>query len=366
MKVIHILPSLESGGVEQVVLELGKGFVKRGIDNVVISAGGRLVPQLRQDGSRHIKLDIGKKSLFTLFKVGRLKHIFLQERPDIVHLHSRMPAWIGYFAWKRLFEEHRPGLVTSVHGFYSVNAYSSIMTKGERIIAVSRCIRDYITQNYPSAPADHIRVIPNAITPTTHYFGYAPSREWLKAWYEKYPELMGQFTLCLPGRITRVKGHLDLIPIIKALRGQGIPAQAVIVGEAKRGKEGYKHEVMQACAQAGISSYVTWVGHRTDLRDILAVCSATLSLTTKPEAFGKTTLEALALGKPVAGYAHGGIREQLEIFFPEGLVPVGDSLAMAELLAGWYQHETRPPAKIPSPFRMDHMIDSHLAVYNEL
>lgn len=366
MKVIHLLPSMESGGVEQVVLELGKGFSQRGIENIVISAGGRLVSQLKEEGSYHIRMDIGKKSISSLLKISRLRRLLLHEKPDILHLHSRMPAWIGYLAWKGMPEENRPGLVTSVHGFYSVNAYSAIMTKGERVIAVSRCIRDYITGKYPKTPVKNIRVIPNAIIPETHYYGYTPQLEWMRQWYANYPELEGKFTLCLPGRITRVKGHMDLIPIMQALLKQNIPAHAVIVGEAKRGKEEYKKEVLKAFEEAGLADHTTWVGHRRDLRDVQSACSVTLSLTNMPESFGKTTLEALAIGKPVAGYAHGGIREQLEVFFPQGLVPVGDTLAMAEILADWYKSPITPPANIPAPYRMDDMIDSHLAVYREL
>ncbi len=366
MKVIHLLPSMESGGVEQVVLELGKGFSQRGIDNVVISAGGRLVSQLKEEGSCHIRMDIGKKSISSLLKIGRLRRLIIEEKPDILHLHSRMPAWVGYLAWKGIPEESRPGLVTSVHGFYSVNAYSAIMTKGERIIAVSQCIRDYITEKYPRSQAVNIRVIPNAITPETHYSGYTPSQVWRETWFRSFPELNGKFTLCLPGRITRVKGHLDMIPIMRSLLDQGIPAHAVIVGEAKRGKTEYMKEVLKAYDNAGLTPHTTWAGHRRDLRDVQATCSVTLSLTSMPESFGKTTLEALAIGKPVAGYAHGGVREQLEVFFPQGLVPVGDTLAMAELLAGWYKTPITPPTDIPSPYRMDDMIQTHLDVYKEL
>ena len=101
-----------------------------------------------------------------------------------------------------------------------------------------------------------------------------------------YPELKGKFTLCLPGRITRLKGHLDLIPVVRQLLEQGIPAHAVIVGEAKKGKEEYKNEVLRAIERSGVSQSFTWTGHRQDLREILSTCSVTLSLTKSPEAFG--------------------------------------------------------------------------------
>ena len=181
-----------------------------------------------------------------------------------------------------------------------------------------------------------------------------------------YPELKGKFTLCLPGRITRLKGQLDLIPIVRQLLERGIPAHAVIVGETKKGKEEYKNEVLREIERAGVSHAFTWTGHRQDLRDIISTCSVTLSLTKSPEAFGKSTLEALALGRPVAGYAHGGVKEQLDAFLPEGNIAVGDTSSMAALLSRWYAQPPPLPRHIPSPYKMEDMIQAHLDVYQEL
>lgn len=366
MKIIHLLPSLQSGGVEQVVLELSREFVKRNIDNIVIAGNGRMTDQLISEGSRHISLPIGKKSLGTLPYILTLRKILLEEKPDILHLHSRMPAWIGYLAWKTLPSGNRPGLVSTVHGFYSVNAYSAIMTKGERTIAVSECIKNYILQKYPRTPEENIRVIPNAVDPATHYSAFTPSDAWKRGWKLEHPELDEKFTLCLPGRITRIKGQLEMIPILRTLIDKGVPAHAVMVGEAKKGKEAYFREILEAFKNANLQDHVSWIGHRKDLREVQSICNVTLSLTLSPESFGKTTLEALALGKPVAGYDHGGVGEQLQIFLPEGMIPPRDTAAMAALLEQWYRTPPCVPPSIPAPFRMEDMIDSHIAVYNEL
>lgn len=366
MKVMHLLPSLSSGGVEQVVLELGKGLTERGVDNVVVSAGGRLLKQLLADGSRHIERPIGKKSFSTLFEVPALRRLIAKEKPDILHVHSRVPAWVGYLAWRKLPVESRPHFISSFHGFYSVNRYSKVMTKGERVIAVSRCIRDHIISQYPSVDATKIRVIPNAVDPDIHSEGYEPSGDWLTRWKIQNPELHGRFTLCLPGRITRIKGHSDLIPILQGLLAKGIPAHAVIVGEAKKGKEAYLRELKSAFRAAGLNDHVTWTGDRRDLRDVMAVCNVILSLTQVPESFGKSTLEALAMGKSVVGYDHGGVAEQLSTFLPEGLVPLGDTERVVEILAQWHHQEPTTPEHIPAPYRMEDLIQAHLDCYQEL
>ncbi len=366
MKVMHLLPSLSSGGVEQVVLELCEGLCAAGVACTVVSAGGPMVSAVEATGAHHICRPIGRKSLLTLLQVSGMARLIREQRPDILHLHSRVPAWVGYLACKRLRPEERPAVVTSFHGFHSVNAYSAIMAKGDKVVAVSNCMKEHILTHYPRTEESAICVIPNSVDTTLNHPDYRPSDSWWQQWKADYPELEGKFTLCLPGRITRLKGATHLIPLLRELRRRDIPAHAVVVGETKKGKEAYREELVQAFAAAGLADAVTWTGHRRDLRDVLAACDVTLSLTLQPESFGKTTLEALALGRPVAGYEHGGVGEQLAVFLPEGRIPTGDPLAMAERLAQWHTQCPSPRLPVPAPYRREDMIGAHLELYSLL
>ncbi|MBR3902969.1 MAG: glycosyltransferase [Akkermansia sp.] len=366
MKVMHLLPSLSSGGVEQVVLELCEGLCAAGVDNVVVSAGGSMVPAIEATGARHITRPIGKKSLLTLLQIGKTASLIREEKPDVLHLHSRVPAWVGQLACRRIPADERPAIVSTFHGFHSVNGYSAIMAKGDRVIAVSRCMRQHILDNYPKCPESDIVVIPNSVDSKRFNPDYKPSAEWLEKWYSDYPELQEKYTLCLPGRITRLKGAPHLGPILKYLQGKGIPAHAVVVGETKKGKESYRDEVVAGFAELGVDRHVTWTGHRRDLADVLCACDVTLSLTLQPESFGKTTLEALSLGRPVAGYEHGGVGEQLQQFLPAGMVPTGNPQAMAELLEQWYTKRPVPHTPVPAPYRREDMIKAHIDLYREL
>ncbi len=367
MNVMHLLPSLSSGGVEQVVLELCQGLGAAGVNCTVVSSGGAMVEAIEAAGARHLCRPIGKKRLSTLLQVRRMAALIREEKPDVLHLHSRVPAWVGYLACKYCLKPaERPAIVTSFHGFHSVNAYSGIMAKGDKVVAVSNCMKAHILECYPNTQEADISVIPNSVDTEQNHPGYTPDEAWWQQWRQDYPELAGKYTLCLPGRITRLKGATHLIPLLRELRGRGIPAHAVIVGETKKGKEAYRDELKQAFAGAGLADAVTWTGHRRDLRDVLVACDVTLSLTLQPESFGKTTLEALALGRPVAGYEHGGVGEQLNVFLPEGRVPTGDPHAMAERLAAWYTQRPSPRLPVPAPYRRADMIGAHLALYEKL
>ena len=244
MRVLQLLPELNAGGVETGTLEIARSLVQAGHESIVISAGGRLVKSLKADGIRHISLPIHKKRLGSLRQVKTLRAFFEAEKPDVLHLRSRLPAWLARLALRKMSPQTRPRLVSTVHGFYSVNAYSKIMTCGEVVICVSNSVKNYILKNYPNVPEKKLAVI-----------------------------------------------------------------------------------------------------HRGDLREIMAVSDAVVSCAAKPETFGRVTLEALSMGIPVAGYDHGGVREQLNALLPVGKVPVGDIATMAQMLTAWQKNPPVPKKK---------------------
>ncbi len=363
---MHLLPALSSGGVEQVVLELCEGLTSRGVESLVVSAGGRMVEQVQAVGAKHICRSIGKKNPRLLMEVWRVAQLIKRETPQIVHVHSRVPAWVLHFAYKLLPARQRPVLVSSFHGFHSVNAYSRIMTRGDAVVAVSQCMREHILQNYPSTPSERIYVIPNSVDTSLFFPNFRPSEEWLQRWRNEHPELMGRYVLCLPGRISHIKGQSHVAPLLSRLLSDGVPAHVLIIGETKRGKEKLAAELDAQLCAAGVQSHVSRLNHRNDLREIMAVSDAVLNLSLNPESFGKATLEALALGRPVVGYDHGGVGEQLRQFLPEGLVPAGNPQAAAERLACWYSNPPQLRGPVTSPYLREDMIRAHLDLYHSL
>lgn len=364
LTVVQMLPALESGGVEKGTLEVGKHLVDHGHRSIVISAGGRLVAPLEREGSEHVAWPVGAKRLATLRYIWKLRAFLVRERPDILHLRSRLPAWIGYRAWKGLPPETRPHLVTTVHGPYTPGRYSSVMVRGERVIAISDMIRTYILKNYPWVDPAVIRVIPRGVDPQAYPHGYQPPAEWLAKWRAQYPQLAGKYVITLPGRLTRWKGQEHLIRIIAGLKQRGLPAHGVLVGDAHPRKQYFGDELHAQVRSLGLEKDITFTGHRGDVKEIMAVSNVVLSLSLNPEAFGRVSLEALTLGVPVAAYDHGGVAEQLAAIFPEGRIPVGDLQAAEEVLASWYRQA--PSVPTTHPFTLERMLRSTLEVYFEL
>jgi glycosyltransferase involved in cell wall biosynthesis len=365
MKVLQILPELNAGGVERGTLEIASHLVAMGHQSMVVSHGGRLVDLLESQGSTHISLPVHRKSLATLGQVRRLRHLLASERPDILHIRSRVPGWVAWLAWRGMDPATRPHLVSTVHGFYSVNRYSAVMTKGERVIAVSESIRDYILAKYPACPAGRIRVIHRGVDPQAFPRCHQPDAGWLHQWRRSLALPEGALTILLPGRITRWKGQQDFLRLIAGLKQAGLPAVGLVSGDTHPRKRAFLLELQQLAATLGISSDVHFLGHRSDVREVMAVSDLVVSLSRDPEAFGRVSLEAMSLGRPVAGYDHGGVGEQLRALFPAGRVPVGDEKCLLETCIRLLRDGGTPQA-VREPFTLDAMCRRTLEVYQEL
>lgn len=364
LTVLQLVPALESGGVERGTLEVAQALVEHGHRALVMSAGGRLVAPLEQCGAEHHTWPIGTKSFRTLWLVGKLRKFLLEQKVDIVHARSRVPAWIAWLAWRRMNPATRPRFVTTVHGMYGVNRYSHIMTQGERVIAVSNTVRDYILREYPDTPADRIQVIHRGVDEQAYPYGWKPDPAWQQAFFAQFPQAADTLLLTLPGRITRLKGHEDFIELIARLKRRGLPVHGLIVGGATASKQRYLQKLRYRVRSLGMAADISFTGQRDDLKNILAISSLVLSLSTQPESFGRTTLEALRLGVPTAGYGHGGVGEILRTIYPAGLLPLGRIDDACQRIAQLLQQ----PEPVPSEafFPLQAMLDQTLGLYEEL
>jgi glycosyltransferase involved in cell wall biosynthesis len=159
--VLQVLPALVTGGVERGTMDIAKALVDNGFRSLVVSAGGPLVKSIENDGSRHITLPLNSKNPWHIFNnISRLAELIKKEKIDIVHARSRAPAWSAYFAAKKAGCK----FMTTFHGSYGMQNrikrfYNSVMVKGEKIIAVSEFISDYICKYYPEVSKKKITVI---------------------------------------------------------------------------------------------------------------------------------------------------------------------------------------------------------------
>ncbi len=364
LTVVQTLPALEVGGVEKGTLEVAAELVRRGHRSIVVSAGGRLVDKLVSEGSEHIEWSIGKKSPMSLRYIKPLRRLLEKKSVNILHTRSRLPAWISYLAWKGMNKETRPHFVTTVHGPYTVNAYSKVMTMGEEVIAISQFIKDYILNNYKNADANKITIIYRGVSSSEFPYKYSTNAAWLDSWRSSHPDLENKFVLTSPARITRWKGQEDFLKIIAGLKKLGLPIHGLIAGAPHPRRMQFLSELKILAENLGISEQISFIGHRDDIKEVMSISSVALSLAKEPEAFGRTALEALSLGVPVIAYDHGGATEVLKPVFPQGLIPPHDIESAIKRIKQFYDKEETVPAQ--HEFTLENMLDSTINLYEKV
>ena len=344
LTVVQLLPALHAGGVERSTLEIAAALVASGHASHVVSAGGPLVAGLERAGSTHHALAIGAKSLATPLKVPALRRLLQAIRPDVVHARSRLPAWLAWAALSGL--SPRPAFITTVHGLNSPGAYSGVMTRGDAVVCVSETVRAHVLAHWPEA-APRLTVVARGVDPAAFPRRPRPDRAASAAIRAELALPDATRLLLMPGRGTRLKGHADAIALLAALRADGLDAALWLLGAEQPGRDAYLAELRALADARGVASALRISPPRADVVDAYAASDLVLQLSRQPEAFGRTVIEALSVGVPVLGWAHGGVGEQLAALQPEGAVPLGDARTLAAQARTLIEAPPAPPARIP-------------------
>ena len=356
---------MEQGGVETVVCDLNRALVRAGWRSVVVSRGGRLVERICADGGEHVALDLKSKNPLTaLARAWKLRRVLravagagetkdAQGRGDaedardvrdarprcLICAHSRVPAWLFVFA-RKLDSTIRPfshstirpfdhsiisslPFITYAHGANSVSRYSAVMTKGDRVIAPSQFLADYLVANYAEKDAQDrqderdtggLRAKIRVIHPAVDFGRFDPAKldagvvaDLRRAW----GLAAGDRVVMAVGRLTPLKGfdhlirdlagRLDVTPDAAwggVLRGP--QTKLVIVGGADRRHLAYAAELKALSASLGVADRVVFAGPQVRIPECLSLADAVVSgNVTKPESFGLSVAEALAMNRPV-------------------------------------------------------------------
>ncbi len=361
MRVVQLLPELNEGGVERGVVELNRELVKRGVESIVISAGGKQAAQIDVDGGRHVRFDVVSKNPLTApLRVLQLQKILKQLQPDILHARSRVPAWLAYLANKNL----KIPFVTTVHGFNSVNAYSRVMTYGDRVICVSNAIKDYIQEHY-QVPDEKIAVIPRGVDLQL----FDPERvdsKFVDELTEKY-RLKGRFVVTAIGRITQLKDYETFIRGIVAAREIIPEVCGLIVGGVRQDKQAYFQLLQILVKDLGVEGIVHFVGSQQKIAEIYALSNIVVTCSRKPESFGRTAAEALAMNVPVIATRHGGVVDIVKDGVSGVLIAVED---VAGIVAGIYKYRNLEVGDlretVVNNFSLQQMVNRTLSLYLDL
>lgn len=338
--ILQIIPRLDAGGAELSVVEVAQALACAGARALVLAEPGRLTPKLAAVGGEPIAFPAATKNPLRMLANARaILRLIERERIDLIHARSRAPAWSGLLAARRA----KVPFVTTYHGAYGeTNAlkrlYNSVMARGDIVIANSDYTARLIAERYDT-PRERIIVIHRGIDEDA----FDPARidpqrvEALRGRWGVEPQMR---VILQAARLTSWKGQRVLIDAAAALRAAGKLDEAVVIlaGDAQ-GRHDYVHALESQILQQGLQGKVRLVGHVDDMAAAYLAAHVTVSASTEPEAFGRTVIEAAAMGCPVIATNIGAPAETV-LAQPavEGgsttgwLVPPGDARLLAERL----------------------------------
>ena len=370
--VLQVLPAMEAGhGVERGTVEIARAIVQAGGRALVASAGGNLEHEITRARGEHVTLPLNSKNPWVMYaNIKRLANLIREQGVDVVHARSRAPAWSAYFAAQRT---GRP-FVTTFHGTYAAGnwlkrRYNAIMTRGERVIAISGFIAGHVRRLY-GVPVSRLRVIHRGVD-VSRFDPAVVSAERVVALAHHWRLPDGFPVVMLPGRLTRWKGQKVFIEAIARLGRRDI--RCLLVG-ADQGRTAYREELETMIEDRGLAEVVRVVDHCDDMPAAYMLTDVVVSASIEPEAFGRVIAEAQALGRPIIASDHGGAREIVVPGETGWLTPSGDAAALAEALdrvlsmgqEARHILAAKSIANVRQNFSKDAMCSKTLDLYNEV
>lgn len=369
--IMQIIPELGPGGAEQGCIDIAAELVKAGAKAIVVSHGGARVPELLRAQALHVKLPVHSKNPAVMMaNIFRLRKLIKKHKVDIVHVRSRAPAWS---AWQAC-QGTNARFMTTCHAPYNISGktkrfYNSCIAKGERVIAISGFVADYLRRNY-KIDRRNIRLIHRGIALEKFHPTTVTAERLIKlsrVW--RLPD--GASIIMLPGRITRWKGHHVLINAMARLNRPDV--FCVLIG-SDQGRTAYRLELEDTIREKGLEGQIRIVNHCDDMPAAYMLATVVVSASTDPEGFGRIPIEAQAMGRPIIATDHGGARETIVRGETGWLIPPGDERALAIALQEALSLDpsqramlaTREMAHIAQNFTKEKMADETLNVYAEL
>jgi len=315
LKVLQVIPKLGYGGAETGCYDIAHYLPENDCGSFIVTSGGELLKFIDKKKVKIIKLPVHSKNPLIIFiNFLALVAIILVKNISIVHARSRAPAWSCLLAAKITGRK----FVTTFHGTYNFNNkikkfYNSVMVRSDLIIAGSNFIFSHIKDNYTKYlnAKKKLLVIFRGINvdyfdPTTKLD--SDEKKLLKKWQiEKDKKI-----ILLPGRLTGWKGQEVFIEAINLVNIElGYEAFYAVILGSDQGRDLYKKKLIRITEQHRLNNQVKFIDHCNDMALAYKVSDIVISASIEPEAFGRVSVEAQSMEKPIIASDIGGSNETI-------------------------------------------------------
>ena len=313
LKVLQVIPRLGYGGAETGCYDLAHYLHEQDCKSYIVTSGGELIKYIDKKKVKLIKLPVQSKNpLIILINSIALTLLILFLNISIVHARSRAPAWSCYIATKIT----RRKFVTTFHGTYNFKNsikkfYNSIMVKSDVLIAGSNFIFSHISENYQKFLNSKKKFLVIFRGINTEYFDSDTIKKKdivkLKATWKIDDN---KKIILLPGRLTAWKGQEMFIEAINLFKQSNpeLDFVAVILGD-DQGRTVFRKKLERLVEQFNLTQNIKFVDNCNVMPVAYYISDVIVSSSIEPEAFGRVSVEAQAMKKPIIASNIGGSKE---------------------------------------------------------
>jgi len=334
LKVLQVIPKLGYGGAETGCYDIAHYLPENGCKSFIVTSGGELLKFVDKNKVKVFRLPVQSKNpILILINAIILTFIILFNNISIVHARSRAPAWSCLIASKITSRK----FVTTFHGTYNFKSslkklYNSVMVRSDLIIAGSNFIFSHIKQNYSNYlnQKKKLLVVFRGINvdyfdPTTKL--ETEEKKLLKQWeIEKDKKI-----ILLPGRLTTWKGQEVFIEAINLVNIElGYEAFYAVILGSDQGRDLYKKKLIRLSEQYRLTKQLRFIDHCKDMALAYKVSDIIVSASIEPEAFGRVSVEAQSMEKPIIASNIGGSNETVVDGKTGYLFKAGDAKSLSQ------------------------------------
>jgi len=315
LKVLQVIPKLGYGGAETGCYDIAHYLNENDCKSYIIASGGELTKFINKKKVKLIRLPVQSKNpIIMLFNAIVISLIIIFCNINIVHARSRAPAWSCFLATKITGRK----FVTTFHGTYNFNSkikklYNSVMVRSDLIIAGSNFIFSHINENYSEYLNTNKKFLVIFRGINTDYFDPSTTSEkdedsLFKSWELK----VGKKIILFPGRLTSWKGQEMFLDSINKVNIQlGHDAFIAVILGSDQGRELYKKKLIRLVEQYRLTNQVKFIEHCKNMPVAYKISNFVVSASIEPESFGRISVEAQSMQKPILASNIGGSKETI-------------------------------------------------------
>jgi len=337
MKILFLDQSGKPGGAELCLIDIAKPYRDSCLVGLFVDGSFRQLLEQQQIPVEVLATEaikVRKESSLTqsLSSVTALlpliaKVVQKARQYDLVYANTQKALVVGALA---SFLSRRP-LVYHLHDILSTDHFSR--TNLKVAVTLANRFASLVIANSKASQAafleaggrsDIIDVVYNGFEPEV----YQSDRSKISQ-LKTQLELDGQFIVGHFSRLSPWKGQHILI---EALTYCPKNVTAILVGDALFGEQDYVQQLHKQVAELGLEDRVKFLGFRSDIPQLMAICDLVAHTSTAPEPFGRVIVEAMLCGRPIVAAQSGGAIELIEPGINGFLVPPGKPDQLAEVI----------------------------------